>query len=456
MNALRLIQAAALCMTVALTGAAGFAQDTSELTPDQMRIMAQDALNQNRSRLALAVAEALLQRDPDDGFALIIKSRAARNLGKNDMAVDAARKAWRLAQSDSDRYASALVMAQALSSSGRRTQAQFWLRRAAHFAPSKKAELLAARDFRYVRSRNPWTTRLSFGVTPSSNINNGSKSDTMVIGGLPFELNGAARALSGLEYSYAASTRYRRPVAPGVELQFGAAAEGKSYSLSDDAKRQAPDLAASDLAYYAGQLSMGAVVQGDRPGRPLEANLTVGRNFYGGDHLSDYARADLVKTLRLDAKNRLRFSLGLEEQWRKDAAIYDSTALSGQAEWRSTRGNGDLMFLSVGLRDTRSDAGSVAHDARILAGAYYFAKPVLGAQFGLSAAFETRDYEGALFGGSPREDEKITLGASMFLPEYSYYGFAPEIGLTMMKNRSNKSLYESEDIGLSIGFRSSF
>ena len=62
--------------------------------------------------------------------------------------------------------AAALAVAQALSSEGARTRAQLWLRRAMQVAPTKRQKALAVRDFRYVRLRNPWSTRLSFSVAP--------------------------------------------------------------------------------------------------------------------------------------------------------------------------------------------------------------------------------------------------------------------------------------------------
>ncbi len=440
-----------------MLGAAGGALAAPvTLTPEEMRAAAAQALEVHDDRLALTLAEALLLRDPRDGFALIIRSRAARNLGDNATARRAARAAWDLAQSDGDRYAAALVMAQALSSDGHRTRAQLWLRRAAQFAPDDRSAALIARDFRYLRGRNPWSTQLRFGVTPSSNINNGSKSDTMVIGGLPFALSGGAQALSGLEISYGASTRYSRDLSEGLTLHVGGAFEGKAYRLSDAARRKAPGLGASDLAYQAVELSFGATIRGTRPASPLDATLRLGRNFYGGAHLADYAAAELAKTVTLGRHDQLRFSLAAEEQWRKDRAVRSSTALTGRVDWRTRIGNSGLLQLSLGLRDTESDSAIIAHSAQIAGLDYRFLKPVFGAYLGLSAAYESRDYDQSLFGARPRRDDKLMLGASVFLPEYDYYGFAPEIGLSVVTNRSNEAIYETEDIGLTLGFRSAF
>ena len=71
-----------------------------------------------------------------------------------------------------------MLMAQAQSSSGRKTLAQYWLRRAVEVAPTPATEARAIRDFKYLRATNPWSTRISFSITPDSNVNDGSANET--------------------------------------------------------------------------------------------------------------------------------------------------------------------------------------------------------------------------------------------------------------------------------------
>ena len=119
MSPARLIRWLALCAGLALAAGGASAEEVT-LTPAEMRAAATHALAVGDDRTALHLAGALLARDPQDGAALILQSRAARNLGDNATALKAGRAAWRLARSDSDRYAAALVTAQALSSNGQR------------------------------------------------------------------------------------------------------------------------------------------------------------------------------------------------------------------------------------------------------------------------------------------------------------------------------------------------
>jgi hypothetical protein len=176
-----------------------------------MRELAGQAVVQGQPGLTFDVSGALIARDTDDLNAHLIRSRAARDLGRNDDALLHARAAWSLSDTQDEKYAAALANAQALSSAGRRTAAQLWLRRAVQLAPTDALRAKAAQDFRYVRGQNPWATALSFSVSPSSNINNGSRNETFELFDLPFEfeLGGEARALSGLEVATGFSTRYR-------------------------------------------------------------------------------------------------------------------------------------------------------------------------------------------------------------------------------------------------------
>ena len=123
------------------------------------------------------------------------------------------------AEAQDKKYAGAIVMAQVQSSSGRKTLAQYWLRRAVELAPNQVLETRAIRDFKYLRNTNPWSTRLTFSVTPDSNINDGSARETsflkyelteLLFGEqVEYQLTGAALALPGIEYTLGLDTRYR-------------------------------------------------------------------------------------------------------------------------------------------------------------------------------------------------------------------------------------------------------
>ncbi|MBN2906877.1 MAG: tetratricopeptide repeat protein [Rhodobacteraceae bacterium] len=440
---------------VAATGPAT-ADEAVTLTPDEMRAATDYALRIHDSKTALKLADALLTRDPADMFALIARARALRDLGRYQDSLASARDAWARAEGRDDRYAAALVTAQALSSMGRRTRAQIWLRRAAQNAPNDRAKAVVARDYAHVRERNPWSTRLTFGLTPSSNVNNGSSSDIVVIGGLPFVLAPSAKALSGQELRFGAETRYRMRPTDTLSLHLGAEIDTRTYRLSSAARASAPGVTGSDFAWAAAEISFGGSWAPKPDAGPLGFELTLGKSFYGGTALADYARLELTKSYAIAPRTLLRLTGSAEQQWRADTPQNDATVVLGNAALTRRLGNGDIVTLSMGLRDTESDGPSIANEARLASIAYRFAKPVLGARVGLNLAYEGREYDMSLFGGAPRSDTRLELGVSAFLPQHDIYGFAPEIGLKASRNRSNLSLYDSQEIGLTLGIRSAF
>lgn len=428
---------------------------TAQLSLDraEARALAQTLLAEGQPRAAREIAIGLLREDQTDFGMLLLLARADRAVGRNDTATWAATQAWKQAGTEKQRFAAAMVRAQVLSSQGNRTMAQVWLRRAAEIAPDAAARALAIRDFRYVRWRNPLSVRLSFGARPSSNINNGSKSDRMVIGGLPFTLTGASRALSGMELSYGISASYRKPLAEGRSLRFGLAFDGRAAVLSDAARAQAPDAENADFAYQSVELRFGGSFASGAEGT-THVDFVLGQNWYGGNDLSRFARANLAQDIALNDTTGLRLSLQLEDQHRLDSATRSSQAVTLRGDWSRALGDGQLGF-GLGLRETVSDSVSIAHSAALASASYSLGQPVLGAETTFSLALEARDYEGSAF-GTARADRKTVLGVSFLFSEVDYLGFAPVIRLTAERNASNLAIYDTEGLGLSLGIQSVF
>ncbi|MCG6904433.1 MAG: hypothetical protein LJE68_17320, partial [Rhodobacter sp.] len=265
-----------------------------ELTPDEAYLAAVYNMQQGREALSYSLADALLQRNPGDFRTLVLKSQAALSTNRLPEAVAAGQLAWRAASDGSEKYTAAMVTAQALNAEGKKTRAQLWLRRATDVAPDAGARALATRDFRFVRAQNPWLTQLSFNISPTDNVNNGSIRDSVRawVYGVPidFVLSGAAQALEGVEYSTGIATRYRFAQgghhAHDLVMQFN----HRTYSLTADAKAQAPGVSGSDFAFTQAAL---AYVYQRRPEHglgPYSLNVTAGQTWYGGDPYLKFLR----------------------------------------------------------------------------------------------------------------------------------------------------------------------
>lgn len=451
------MRARALAGAVLLAAAAWLpasAEGPVALSPEQMRIAVAHGLRTGDDDVSLALAQQLLARDPSDKVALIAGSRAARNMGRYDQALDLARQAWALGGSAGDRYAAALATAQALASDGKRTRAQWWLRRAAQIAPDETTRAVAARDFGFVRARNPWRSSVKLGLAPSSNINNGTSSEVLHLGGLAFQLSGDARALSGVEYFADLDTEFARHLPGGGAWRLGAGIEARRYSLSEAAQAQAPDASGDDFAFTAVEAKLGFDLPPGPRGRSA-VDLALGHVVYGGEPLSDIARLTLRHDAHLDEDTRARISVSLDRNWRRDDASRSTT--TGKVEARLTRRLGrDALDLSMGLESTAAERAELDFDGLRLGIGYALGRPVAGARLAVQAELGVRSYEGALFGAEPRHDTTVAGAITIGLPKLDYMGFMPEIAVRARRTRSSLDLHDSHAMGLSIGIRSAF
>ncbi|ETX14893.1 hypothetical protein OCH239_20790 [Roseivivax halodurans JCM 10272] len=455
-----LLRGAALAVALPWTGPA----EAETLTPDQMRVMAARAWAAGELEMSLGLADALLARDAGDVQALLIRSRAARDLGRYGDAREAGLAAWRGATDDGDRYAAALAVAQALASDGARTRAQFWLRRAVEVAPSPSHEARAVRDFRYVRARNPWSTRLSFSVSPSSNINDGSSEDEVPIslgGSVPggfqpvFVLGPSAKALSGIEYSAGLSTsrRLAETARRKTTLDFGLT--HRTYTLSEESRDDAPDVEGSDFALSAVRIGVGHDWRTEDGRTELSFGTSAERNWYGGDPLSQTWRASagVRQAITPTLMGRAGITRDLEEGLGSRA---DAQGWRGSAGLVHILGSGHQVSGALAYRDQSSEDGNLDFDETELTLGFGFARPIWGAGLSLALSAAGRHHDEISLLENGRDDRRYTARATVTLDEIDYLGFVPDVTLRATRNDSTLGLYDREEFGVAFGIRSKF
>ena len=427
-----------------------------ELGPDELREAGFIALDQGDPARALDYATALVQRDADDAPALILQSRAARDLGLNAQAKTAAKAAWAAAETDAERHAAALVMAQALSSSGERMAAQFWLRRAVQSAPDEISRQRAMRDFNYVRSRMPFVWQLDVSVSPSNNVNNGTSAQTMEILGFPFTISGDAQALSGVEATIGLSGAYRLPPRENSVTELTFAVQTQQVALSAEAKQIAPEARGSDYAFEAYEVG---IAHRWRPtASPVIGNfaLTAGHNRYGGEGLSDYVNAVLGAETVLGARTLGFGNVTAERQYRLDNADRSANLFGANLGILQTLGNGDQIRLAVGGLDVASESIEIDHQAWSATLAWERAQPIGGIGLGAALALVDRTYAASPYTSDGRHDLRAAANLSLTFLDIGYMGFNPVLNLGVSRNSSNVDLYDQRDLGISIGIASEF
>jgi hypothetical protein len=453
---------ATLCSACAIgicLGSGASAQgQTATFTPDQFRVFGAELLNAGQVGEASRVAKILLDRDPDDVAALLLAARIYLTVGETDEAVRLAKRAYWRSEDRRASFAAARIAANGHASLQQDTFAQLWLRRARQYSPDEQASDGIARDYQFLRNRNPWSTSLTFGISPSSNINNGSASRTARLFGLPFEfeLDGVARALSGIEISGGFNTSYRINSSAASATFFEAGLNYRTYVMSADARAQAPTAQGSDFAD--GSLRFGLthrfiIAEGQRP-TTLGAQLS--RAWYSG--------APYSQTIDLNASHDWALSdndnigLRLEAQQRRSLTGTDPVTSFGiTGSWRHQFDNGDAARVSLGTRDSRSNTLDSDFTSLSSTLSYDFAQPFQDMTFGFDLDYETKAFDGSRYsGGAPRDDATVRARMRVRFDSIEYFGFRPVATFEASRTSSNVDLFDREYLTVSFDLQSSF
>lgn len=460
----RLIRNGLAAAFVCLLGSSLFAQ-TFELSLDEGRVAARQAALQGQFVLARDFALALRDANPDDRTALIVLAAVQPQLGQAREGRRAGARAFRLSQSNDERYEAARLTALAAANEERYTLSQIWLRRAAINAPDDGALAQTQRDFRAVRNLNPWTVRLGFSITPSSNVNGGTDSEFNIIDGvtnpdgtpLVGVFSGAARALPGtigvadvrLAYAVSRSAQQRTTL--------NARGYARAVWLNGEARTIAPTSSNSDFASQILEFSL------DHTRRAgvgnLSAQALMGASWFGGDLSRTYARARLGYAIPVGERTRLslnatyaQFDLNTTFP-RTNHERSVSTALSHITQ------SGNRVTAALSYTEQSSVQPNERYETVTGQVTYAWADPIGPIQLSVAAGISQSDYADYTIlvpvpGG--RQDTRIFGSISAAFPDIDYAGFVPLVTLGVQDTRSNVSRFQRDEYSLNIGVRSSF
>jgi len=458
-RAMRLaVVAAGLAAGLTLATSAG--SDPVTLDANALRQLAFTAMKAGFAEQAIGYTDALLNRDPSDTTALTIRSQALRSLGRAEAARAAARAAWAASDSDPERFGASMAMAQALSTEGRRTAAQWWLRRAGQAAPNARAEAVARRDFAYVKSRNPWDIQINVSAAPSSNVNNGSQQDRLTLAGLPFEFEipADAQALSGFETGLGLRATYRfAPTAPNrlTRANFGVLVQ--AVTPSSEARARVPDIEGSDFSYAAIEAGLAHRRALNPAGATtLSFGVTGGHNWYGGAALSDYLQLQTGIEHRLNGKSAINAGLAADRVLRIDSSRQSSDRVEASLGYGRVLASGDQVSLEVTAARAVSGSAEIGNEAVGLTLDWTRQTPVAGLGLSAGLGIEQRVYAQSRYVAGGREDIRLSANLTMSFDTLDYLGFSPVLDLRATRNRSNAALFDTQDFGITLGIKSSF
>lgn len=447
-------RAAALWLALALSvPAVPAVAQTATLSPNEARMAAAKLLSEGHAHASIELTRVLVQRDPQDATSLILLAQGLRTTGDFKAAQDAARQAWKAAHRDVEKYGAALAMAQALSSDNHKTRAQLWLRRAAQVAPSDATRARAIRDYQFVRMANPWSVNLSFGLVPSDNVNNAPRDNTIVLGGLVF-VDPTAVPLSGIEISSQARLRYNFNITETHRNYAALSWTETRVVLTDDAVPAGVE--DGDFLYQQLRAQVGRDFTAG-PGKPRHSySLSYGRIWYGGSHLSDEVRADWNSTFTLPEEQYLTWSADIGYAERQDNDVRSGTTGSLGLSWSRPTADDGRLTLNAEAGRTVTDSKTLTHSRAKLGLTYVLGQKMLGARTSVALSGQFRSYDDAVYGPDPRQDVSASLSTSFLFTNLDSYGFAPKVTLDISRNHSNIGRFDTQSMGLNIGFQSVF
>ncbi|MEM6943994.1 MAG: tetratricopeptide repeat protein [Pseudomonadota bacterium] len=446
-NARALLRSLTLCALLLWAPLAAQAQQ-ERLDVDTARELIFSLLQQGQPAAAADAARAVLAGRPDDIPALLGLTQALIGLGQSAEAARAGQRAWSLSTLPEDRFASAMVTAQALARSERKLLAQFWLRRAFQVAPSPVAKAAAARDLRQLRRITPLRVQLDFDVEPSSNINGGARSDRFFGG----TIGGTSLALSGVAYTASADLTYSLPPRGRRLNAFKLNGIWRTYTLSDEAKRIAPDARGSDFDYQEVEVAWEATYLLPR-GR-FSHGITLGRSWSGGEDLERFIGADLFWSRAISDRQRITLGYEFEDQDRLDTSIRSSTLHGVSIGWVQGTEPG-IWAISARIADKDSDSAIVANVGRSLSVSFIPREPLVGTANRFSAIYEERDFDEEIIFGL-RRDKTTQLSLDITFGGVDYYGFSPTLDLTARRTESTINLYDADTFSIGFGLTSLF
>ncbi|CUH67660.1 hypothetical protein TG4357_03134 [Thalassovita gelatinovora] len=445
-----------------LAAAPGWAdpQDTVRLSIPKARDIALGALQSGQPNLALQLASGLLRRDPHDAQAHFIIARALMQLKQPRDGRRAAALAYRHARTRQEKFQASQLAAK-LSLDGKQNGlAQLWLRRSLLHLPAEDLRPRVIEDYKILRQITPWTVSAQFSLAPSNNLNNGTDSPYNFIDGLPVVgvLSDDAQALSGLRCT--AYLRYSRRLSGSKrhETRLIASYYAQRVRLSQDARALAPAAENGDYAYD--HLELGLEHRTKAGTGLVTLDGGVGRSWYGGAPYQWVMQAGIAKDFKLTEGSGLRLSARLLRRLPDRASLRPVDEVDLRAEYGTTLVSGDRINLGLTLSDAQSATRNSRQQQATGYIGYRFAKPLGPVTVSASLGASLRRYPdyalGLLVVPGGREDEMLFGAVDFSFRKLDYAGFVPTLKVQARKTRSNVSRFETNEMSVSFGIKSSF
>lgn len=370
---------------------------------------------------------------------------------------DIAVKDFKSAQGLDAHYSAARQAAAVRYTQGKLIAAQWWLRRAANYAPNRAAADLNRSDFQTIREQTGIRSSFEFNISPSSNINNGVRDRVIDIGDnfiLVFPTS--SLALSGIEYSAQADIEFKLSQGPRHQTAFDISLYGKTYSLSDDAKRLAPFAKGSDYAEKSAIVGLTHAVLLKPNWGISEARISAGEIYSDRDEIRWFKRLDLSQSIPFGNGQQASATAYVEQQHPLRFGEPEATLWGLRTNYQHVFASNNAVGLSLETQVLDADVPTSTYRYSEVRLTYGLAKPILTLGLAFHAALSFKTYDEFSISLNGRRDRRTELGVTAVFNQVSFFGFSPSISAIAHDTKSNVGLYQTRGTSIKFGFRSRF
>lgn len=354
------------------------------------------------------------------------------------------------------KFASARKLAAIRFAQGRLVSAQWWLRRAANFAPTTQDADRNRSDFLNIRNLAGYRLSLAFSISPSSNINNGVEDQIFQLGNIILVFPTSALALSGLEYTAQGDFEFRLSEGPKQKTTGDISFFGRTFTLSPESRRLAPNVKGSD--YALSQLALGVTHSRQlRPGwGPSQLRISTGKIWASDDNLRWFQRLDLSQSFPIAPSTQIVTSAYGERQNPIRLGEPEATLWGARLSYQRELDSGATFGLSAETQFYDADIRTFEYRFNQLRATYSLGKPVwtLGLSFHAAASIKTYDVFSLSLNG--RLDRKAELGMTAVFTKLTAFGFSPSLSIRAHQTWSNVDRFDTRGISMALGFNSRF
>ncbi|OWU85015.1 hypothetical protein ATO6_08070 [Oceanicola sp. 22II-s10i] len=282
-----------------------------------------------------------------------------------------------------------------------------------------------------------WSGHLRLSFIPATNAAEGTRAETIIIGGRRFVIGAGSRQRRAYGVAIGAGLAFSPAIGERTRLRFGLSVDADIYdgNAYDDIRLRGETVLVHSLSART----------------TVEGGITYSRRWLDG---AGYSKGPgLTFGLTTQPSDRSLLQIAGAVDWLSFDGVTGLDGPRALATVRYAYAVSPRMHLrtSATVERTDADVASFSYTALQIGigGTYAFEN---GLRTGVDLSVRRAAYDAAsAFFGTTRKDDRFTASVSFSHPSVQYMGFQPELEITYTTQSSNIPLYSFDNLGANLG-----